>query len=274
MGQNQSFSAKSEMDVRNSISQISEAHCINSAVNTSQIKTDIINSTLSGDLNIGRVQMINGASCSLKTVLSNELINELKSVQFGELEDIDERDPLTVLAEKAGLLTPWGAAAEMLSSLVPRNQTINQENIQKVVNEITQQMNSTCQNKIANENAPIITLIENSKVKGNTNITDEQMISNTSCVIENAARNYVKNDLENTQEGTIKRERVNGWISAIMGIIIMIAIIVVIGGLLSKGVLHVPGLSGGGRNRNATAASTMQAQAAPPSYSASVPAKR
>jgi hypothetical protein len=243
MGQGQSLSFKSTIDVQNQIAQISEANCIQSAVNTSAIKTTVLNSTISGDLLISRVQLINGNSCILRSSLSNELLNDLKNFQTSTLSDEDKRDPLTVLAGQARTITPWGAAADIFSSLVPRDQILNSENNQRLVNQITQQMNASCQNKVINDDAPIVTQIENSKIKGNVEINDEQKVANTSCTIENFSRNFVKNDVSNTQEGTIKRSRENGWISAIVGIIIVIAIIIIVGGLLAHG-FHIPGMTG------------------------------
>ena len=229
-------------ETRNNIVQTSEQHCINTVLNTSQIRVDVINSTIGGDLNIQRVNLINGVSCTLRASLENELINSQASKQDGDIEDIREDDTAGI-GSLLSNLTPWGAAVNMLEAT--RRLLLNQDNIQKILNEITQQINSSCQNRVANENAPIDIGIIDAKIKGNVNLDDKQKISNTSCIIENMTRNYVRNDQENDQEGTIKREQKIGLMAALVGIIIFILIIVIVGTLVSHG---IPGKSGGSKS--------------------------
>lgn len=241
MGNGEStINQKNYQEIQNNIIQTSEQNCINTVLNTSQIKVDVINSTLFGDLNIERSNFINGVSCTLRASLENELINSQGSSQDGTIENIRDDDTAGVGSFLSNV-TPWSAAVNFAEAM--RGENLNQENIQKIINEITQQINSSCQNREANENAPIDIAIVDSKVKGNTNISDKQKISNTSCVIENMTRNYVRNDQKNEQEGTIKREQKFGLGAALVGLIIFILIIVIAGTLLSHG---VPGKGGGG----------------------------
>jgi hypothetical protein len=219
-------------ETQNRIVQISEQNCINTVLNTSQIKVKVINSTLGGDLNIARVNLINGVSCTLRASLDNELINKQGNSQDGEISDV-LNDDLAGFGSLLSNLTPWGAAVNFAEAL--RDQNLTQDNIQKVINEITQQINSSCQNRVSNENAPIDLEVIDSKVKGNTNISDEQKISNTSCVIENMTRNYVRNDQENTQEGVLKREKTFSLLSGLMMMIVIVVIVVIVGTLLSHG---------------------------------------
>ena len=226
---------RNEQEIRNQITQISEANCITTALNTSQIKIDVINSTIGGDLNIQRVQLINGISCTLRSSMDSELINNQSNDQSGTIENTDELDPISRAIDSLSKLTPWGAASDIFESL--RQDTLDLASIQKVTNEVTQQINALCQNRVANENAPINVSIVDSKVKGNVNINEEQKVSNTSCIIENTTRNYVRNDQSNVQEGVIKNEKKNGMIGALMAVVFLIIIMVVVGGLMGHGII-------------------------------------
>lgn len=220
---------KTTTEVLNDIAQISDSSCVNVITTSSEIRTEIINTVIRGDINITRVAAINGISCVLKAALSNTLTNDLDNTQDGTVEDVNELDPLSRLADNAAKITPWGAASDMISSLSGDKMEVNNEIVQKVVNQITQQMSATCQNKISNEGAPIITLLEGSKLGGDLNITDEQKISETSCVIENTTKNFVQNDISNSQDGTVKKEESNGLIGAFTTIVF----IIILGGVLT-----------------------------------------
>jgi sulfur relay (sulfurtransferase) complex TusBCD TusD component (DsrE family) len=225
MGQNQSANASTEEDSTNNISQISTEKCIQSVLDASAIKLNFVDSTIGGDINVDRVITVNGTSCNLKSSLDSQLIDKQATFQDLNLQDINKDDPIETLAREAQNITPWGAAESAFSTLLGKNQTINEKNIQKVINEVTQQMNSICQNKVATENAPIIQNFDGTNVKGSVNINDKQQVSNTSCTITNQARSYVKNDQTNTQKGSITRLQEDGLIAGFIALIIAIAVI-------------------------------------------------
>ena len=76
MGSSQSVHNKSVQDIKNSVTQISEQHCINISRNSQDININFVNSKV-GIINITTVVFINGASCNLRASLSSEIFNEL-----------------------------------------------------------------------------------------------------------------------------------------------------------------------------------------------------
>ena len=266
MGQNQSANTTNEQDINNQISEISSEKCIQTIEDSSAIKVNIVNTTIGGDVDIERVLMINGVSCNLKSSLDAQLINTQANFQDLNLKDLNKEDPLETLAQEAQDLTPEGAAVDAFKSLLGKNQTINENNIEKTTNQVTQQMNSMCQNKIATQNAPILGNFVGDKIKGNVKVNDQQKISNTSCTIANMAKTYVKNDQTNTQKGSITNLQADGAIGMIIAIVLGIAIIVVVGGLIAKGFMKKPAPPSQGSNK---AKPTPTApRAAPPAYQA------
>jgi hypothetical protein len=274
MGQNQSANTTNEQDINNNISEISNEKCIQSIEDSSAIKVDVINSTIGGDVDISRVLMINGVSCNLKSSLDAQLINTQANFQDLNLKDLNKEDPLNTLAQEAQDITPYGAAVDAFKSLLGKNQTINESNIEKTTNQVTQQMNSMCQNKIATQNAPILANFDNSKIKGNVKVSDSQQISNTSCTIANMAKTYVKNDQSNTQKGAITNLQADGAIGAIIAIILGICIIVVVGGMIAKGFMKKPApppQSSTSKNPSATGSTPPSTTSTPPSTSQAKP---
>ena len=99
MGQVQSIAQSNSMQVVNNISQISNEKCVNLCVNSTDIDVDIVNST-AGNITLGTYCSVNGASCTLKSALSNTITNVLTSTQ--KSTEKDEEDPtnfLNTLAE-------------------------------------------------------------------------------------------------------------------------------------------------------------------------------
>lgn len=232
-----------EQEVSNRIVQISESNCITTILNTNEIKVEIINSVIKGDVIIERTQLMNGISCSLKTILSNELINSQKSEQQGSIDESVEDDTAGI-GSLLSNLTPWGAAVNFAEAT--RDLELDIVNIQRIVNEVTQQINAMCQNRVANENGPINELIQDSTIYGNVKISEEQKISNTSCVIENGIRNQIRNDQEASQEGVIDRSKQFSFL-ALLGPILFLILIIAIGAvLLGHG---IPGFGGGSSRR-------------------------
>jgi len=217
------------VEVGNKINQIANAECVNSIVSAREIKSSIINSIIEGDVTIGNVSMINGSSCMLRSMLSNELINSIIGNQKAEATDDDQRNAFDRLADSARSLTPWGAGSQMMESL--RTVRTDNKTAVKMINEITQQINSVCQNRITNIDAPISSSIVDSTIKGNLTISDKQEISQVSCIIENGISNYVKNDGQFDQDAVTARSKGGTMIMAIVAIVIVIGMIVLLTGL-------------------------------------------
>jgi len=223
MGSSQSVNNKSYQDIKNAITQISEQHCINVVRNASEINLTFVN-TIARDITITSAVFINGASCNLKASLSSDILNELTNVQKGEVEN------------ETGLKTdifPWQSLASVLSNL-GSSMDVTNENYQQVVNQVTQILNSSCQNKVLNEDAPINQVFEGSKLR-DLNVNAELEISNTNCSIENFVKSLSKNDLSNDQDATVKKSV--GSLGALGGIILIIIIIALLPIILGSGLL-------------------------------------
>ena len=204
MGGKQSILQSNSMQVRNNISQISNQKCVNLCLSNQRVKLEVIRSTI-GHVKIGTVCSINGASCSLKATLSNEVINDLTNTQDAKLKI--QEDPWTFLNN----LTSMGGS-----------QTVEQYNYQRVTNNITQQMNSVCMNKSMNSDAPEMIYID--AVAGNLDVTTTQTISNTSCIIDNSASNITNNNLSNSQTAAIIKEGIMGGLGFLLVICAMVVL--------------------------------------------------
>ena len=203
MGQVQSIAQSNSMQVVNNISQISNEKCVNLCVSSVDIDVDIVNSTV-GNITLGTYCSVNGASCTLKSALSNTITNVLTSTQ--KSTEKDEEDPTNFL----------NTLAEMGES-----QSIDQSNYQRVVNNVTQQMNSVCMNKDMNSGKAPIHLV-NTKA-GNISYTANDQVSNTNCVIDNIATNTTNNSLTNSQTASIVKE---GMFGSLGFLLIVVALFV------------------------------------------------
>ena len=203
MGQIQSIAQSNSMQVVNNVSQISNEKCVNLCVNNTDIDVDIVNSTV-GNLTLGTYCSINGASCTLKSTLTDSITNVLTNTQNST--EKDEEDPTNFL----------NTLAEMGES-----QSIDQSNYQRVVNNITQQMNSVCMNKAMNSSKAQIHLVD-TKAGNISNISNET-VSNTNCVIDNMATNTTNNSLTNSQTASIVKE---GMFGSLGFLLIVVALVV------------------------------------------------
>jgi hypothetical protein len=204
MGQVQSIAQSNSMQVVNNISQISNEKCVNLCVDSSDLSITITNSTIK-KFTVGTYCSVNGASCTLKSALTDSITNVLTSTQNST--EKDEEDPTNFL----------NTLAEM-----GENQSIDQSNYQRVVNNVTQQMNSVCMNKSMNSNKAPIHLV-------NVNIGDfdyvsNHTVSNTNCVIDNVASNTTNNSLTNSQTASIVKEGMFGS----LGLLLIVAALLVL----------------------------------------------
>ena len=218
MGGAASIYQSSRQDTINNIAQISRANCLNTCLNNQQLTIEFVNSILNGNINYTQICLIEGASCNLKSALDNSLLNSQSARLVGSIER--ETDLFSFLA---------GFTSE----------DITQENLQRITNDVTQMIESTCHNKMESENAPVDLVFRDSIINGDINLTDEKAISNSKCVIENMAKNYIENDQDADLEADIK---VKGSLSSIVGILLLIGLLVVLGIFaLGKGGLSIPG---------------------------------
>lgn len=234
---------KLNIDIGNKINQIANAECVNTIVSSREIKSSIINSVIEGDVSIGNVSIINGVSCSLRSTLSNDLVNSIVAQQSAEASDEDNRNAFERLADSARSLTPWGAASQMFES--GRQVRTSNETVVRMANEITQQINTICQNRLTNVDAPLISDVVDTTIKGNLTIGDKQEISQTSCVIENGIKNTVRNNNEFSQDAKSARSKGNSLLAVIIAIVIIIGLFVLLS--MMGGAGH---LTGGGDARD------------------------
>jgi len=248
MGQSNSINQSSFQDTENQINQISNQTCTTTCL--ADINASItVKNTKNYTVNIKDGCFITGSSCTLKAALNNSLTNTQTDKETSKISG--GSDPIPVIN--------FGS------------NDIDQENYQKIGNQVTQDINSLCQlNSESNINAPI--LIENAD-GGSYNLGLQSKITNQSCIIENAASSKVTNSQSNTMSATIVGV---DCLSAIMN---SIGVIVIMGGLVgmasTTGQAYVRGKKAEGEvlakeiELNAQATANAQAQAsgeAPPGY--------
>ena len=206
MGQSTSIFESSSENINNSISQISNSNCINSCLNAgNDVSIAIVNSTSNGNLTYSEACYITGASCVLKASLDDSLINSQSSSQKGEISQ--EENPITMF----GQLATIGSSDE-----------INESNYQSISNEVTQVINSTCQNPAEVTNNSLSVLVSGSTINGSMNFSEKGYVTNTQCVINNMVKNYTNNSQKNSQSATIKQGACLGSLGCIVGLIVLI----------------------------------------------------
>lgn len=203
----------SRQETTNRISQISRANCINSCVVPSVESVEIINVVNNGTITIKEVCLIEGASCILKSSLDSSLINE----------------------QDAKLTASIDRELDLFSMFTPTNDNITNKNIQSITNNITQMINSTCQNKTESGEQPTEYLIKDTINNGEINLGTEKAITNSSCVIDNMARSYVKNKQTADLSASIKTKGSLGSILMIAFIILILYLSIRYGGKLGGG---------------------------------------
>tara|TARA_R110002110_G_scaffold353881_1_gene563749 strand:- start:725 stop:1429 length:705 start_codon:yes stop_codon:yes gene_type:complete len=201
MGGGVSVYQSSRQELRNNITQISRANCINVCLNNGSVEVNIINSYFKGNVNVTQLCFIEGASCILKSSLDNTLLNEQSAKLKLSLER--EVDLFSFLG---------GFTSDDLTN----------ENTQKIVNDITQMIESTCQNKAESKDGSVVFNVINTNFEGDINDTDEKSISNSKCVLDNIVKNYVDNSQEAELETDVK---IKGSLGSIIMILILIAFI-------------------------------------------------
>ena len=215
MGQAMSEYETSRQDLSNKISQISRANCVNACIDSgNNAYINISNSTIHGDLTYTQACFISGASCVLKSSLDSELLNNQSNKQTAQIKD--EQDIFNLLNELA---------------TIGSSDDITENNYQSLSNEVTQMMNSTCQNSAEVTNNSLVLLLSNDDIEGSLNFGDSGSITNTQCHITNMVKNYIKNDQTNTQSAIISKGSCLAGLGSFIGILfIIIAIRILHGG--------------------------------------------
>jgi len=200
MGQNTSINLSSYQETANDISQISNEQCINLCTDSANINVSITNSDV-GNLTIKEGCFINSPSCVLKASLDSTLINKLSSTQDASIT--------------SGLFAFLDDLAEIGS-----NKQISENSYQKTYNKVTQQLNSLCMTH-NDTSGNIVVNINNAKVQNYLNDKTAEA-TKSSCIIDNMAKNYIENDLTNTQKASISTGTIG------LGMLLLLAIVAII----------------------------------------------
>ena len=188
----------SEEQVINSIVQISNAQCLNVCINGAAITT-IVNNSSGVDIDIKESCIISGTSCVIKAALDATILNSLSNLQKAAVSD--EEDPTNLLNS---ILGDTG-----------NTNNINMSNYQTIVNQITQELNSICENKAVNAGKPINIILSGVK-NYKEHIDQGEKVSNTNCNISNLAKVYMKNSETNTQTASIVRTGMFGGLGFLL----------------------------------------------------------
>jgi len=208
MGGSTSIMEKSEQDTSNRITQISNESCVNACViGGNNTVINISNTTIRGDINYSSACIISGAGCTLKASLDSALLNTQTSQQDASISE--EEDPFTLLNQ----LFDIGSS-----------DNISESNFQSISNEITQIMNSTCQNNQEISNNDLTLFLSNDDIEGSVNLTASGSITNTQCILNNMSKSYVKNDQSNSQKASISKGSCLAGLGGLGGILILFII--------------------------------------------------
>ena len=209
MGSNTSIFQNSEQDTNTRVAQISNENCVNACItDNDNTVIKITNTTVNGDINFSTACLISGAGCTLKSSLDSTLINTQSNKQSGDIDD--ENNIFTLFNQ----LFDIGSTDD-----------INQNNYQSISNEVTQVMNSTCQNEQEITNNSLAVILNGDTINGDINLTEKGTITNTQCLITNQAKSYVKNDQKNTQIATITKGGCLGGLGGLAGLLLIFVIL-------------------------------------------------
>jgi len=193
--------------ISTTIAQISNEECLNTCLTgDNKLNITIIGTTFNGNIDYVEACYINGASCVLKSTVSNTLINNQTSKQQGNIKN--EEDPF-----------------DFLNELIPSSDNINQSNFQSVSDNVSQMINSTCQNSTDVSDNDLNITLEDDTVNGNINLTLRGSSTNSKCVINNMTKNYVDNSQYSSQVASIVRESCLAGLGAFLGIILLLIIV-------------------------------------------------
>lgn len=197
MGGGLSIGQNNFQETSTNVNQSSQASCINTYVEASDISITANNSTLN-NLNNNQSILNNSSTCALKASLDSSIINKLKSTQ--KATQVDVPGPFTIL-----------------SDLLGAGDSISQNNTQVISNQATQAMNSLCQNN--DTTSKNVAIIVNNTTVNDLNLSNLIKNNKTNCVIENTSKFFAQNDETNSQTATQVR----------ISMFVVIALVIAIG---------------------------------------------
>ena len=207
MGANTSIFENSVQETNTRVAQISNENCVNACItNNNNNVIKLTNTTVNGDINFSSACLISGAGCTLKSSLDSTLINTQSNKQSANI--------------KEGIF-------DFLNELfgIGNSDNITEQNYQAISNEVTQMMNSTCQNEQEISDNSLAVILTNDTINGNINLTEKGTITNTQCIITNMAKSYIKNDQKNSQTATITKGGCLAGLGGLVGILILFVIL-------------------------------------------------
>ncbi len=209
MGSNTSIFENSEQETNTRVAQISNANCVNACVDSNNSEViKITNTTINGDINFSSACLISGAGCTLKSSLDSTLLNTQANKQDADIDD------------ENNIFTLFNQLFDIGSS-----EGITENNYQSISNEVTQMLNSTCQNDQEITNNSLTVILDNDNINGDINLTEKGTITNTQCILTNMGKSYVKNDQKNSQTATITKGGCLGGLGALAGVLILFIIL-------------------------------------------------
>lgn len=187
MGGGSSIFQNNYQDINNDIIQQSKAFCVNICLNDNNVQRIVINnSDISGNVTIKNGCAITGASCILKSSLSDDVINKQKNQEKADISKLI--GPMTILDD-----------------IVGGSDEIDQSNYQQITNNITQSLLSVCNFRADTSNNIDIIDIDNDNISGTVNIDRQSVISNTKCTQTNMVKNYLQNSQSNSMVAKIEK---------------------------------------------------------------------
>ena len=187
MGGGSSIFQNNYQDINNDIIQQSKAFCVNICLNNNNVEQIVVNnSTISGNVTIKNGCAVTGASCILKSTLSDDVINKQKNQERADISKLI--GPMTILDD-----------------IVGGSDQINQSNYQQITNNITQSLLSVCNFRAESSNNIDIVDIDNDDISGTISIDRQTVVSNTKCTQDNMVKNYLQNSQFNSMIAKIEK---------------------------------------------------------------------
>lgn len=216
MGQTTSIFSSNYNEINNDILQTSKSYCVNICLDNFNInKITVNNSDISGTVELKVGCVITGASCVLKSALSNDIIDKVKNSS-----DVSIKRSTDIFSLFSNL------------SRIGSKDEITNSNYNQISNQVTQNLLSVCMFRAESNNNINVIDISNSKVSGAINIDKQNVISNTRCTQDNMIKNYIENSVENSFKAKVEEiSCCQSIMNAIVGIIAIIAVCMVFIGL-------------------------------------------
>ena len=187
MGGGSSIFQNNYQDINNDIIQQSKAFCVNICLQDNNVQNIVINnSDISGNVTIKNGCAITGASCILKSSLSDDVINKQKNQEKADISKLV--GPMTILDD-----------------IVGGSDEIDQTNYQQITNNITQSLLSVCNFRADTSSNIDIIDIDNDNISGTVNIDRQSVVSNTKCTQTNMVKNYLQNSQSNSMVAKIEK---------------------------------------------------------------------